>query len=138
MLITKKYFRYDYGDDGEMIPINVSKIVSTRQCCEGYTLFEKRCRRDLCLNLHCSDDPGSNCTMVKRCGEIFPIFVTQQRSLSVICTQPEEAKAHLCPNDVCSAGSTCTSQAAVCLGSRCGCSAGPVWHLKEDLMEADC
>ena len=133
--------RYRRLENGEYVPYNASREVTTNRCCDGYSDVGKYCAKDFCSALNCTEDPNSRCVLVKRCNAIFPIFVNQHGILSDQCTQPKEAQDHLCPNggDICDAGSVCpgdTSGEAVCLGKGCGCSAGPVWHTPE-LREVD-
>lgn len=136
--------RYKEGENGEAIPFNITITKTVNTCCDGYA--GTTCEIDLCKSLTCSEDPNSTCTIVKRCGVRFPIFVTidKQARLSDKCVQPEISRAHLCADDTCSiADSVCPdysneAELTVCLGNGCGCSAGPTWYLQQNGREIDC
>ena len=132
-------FSYKVDEDGNLIPFNATHVFNTRRCCDNYTLTGTECVRDYCTYLQC-EDPNSRCVIVQKCGEIFPVFVTEQGILSDKCTQPKESEGHLCPNEVCSVDSTCpgdTTGEAVCLASGCDCTPSPAWYLP-DLSQATC
>lgn len=135
---------YTYQADGTIIAINRTRVIHTRRCCDGYVGDD--CEIDLCVGLECSEDPTSRCVIAKRCGERFPIFITEQGILSDQCIQPQAAETHLCPGDTYAANSTCTlvddlgipNDPLVCLGNGCGCHPGPVWYKVRNGREAEC
>ena len=124
---------------------SITYVYSTSNCCKGYFRVGGGCFRDFCRDLHCSEDPNATCVVIKRCGSVFPIFISQQGVLSKSCTQPKEAEPHLCwDDDVCSTDLKCAghnSEDVFCLGTsgkECGCSSSPVWYSRNDYAEADC
>ena len=124
--------RYERGRDGKAIIYNETEVFHTQTCCDGHTGIY--CEIDLCKNLTCSEDLDSICVVTRRCGERFPVFVTSQGIISENCTQPQESELHLRPNDisVCKNEMGCLAHPdgdAICFGSRCDCSPGPVWLL---------
>lgn len=136
-------YRYTEGENDELIAENVTKVITTRKCCKGYVLEDRKCVLDeyvVCGNVSCKAH-NAECITFEKCGKEIALFMNEGKIVSE-CYEGHNIDhiscSGVCVQDPClAAACPALDNAEVsCFISGCDCQA--TWIRLSDRAEVNC